>query len=412
MQVKRRLAFLLLFFLHITICIAQIRKPGIYIQEISRPSPRVAEVATAVPAFTGYTQKANGAGVNDLLFVAKKINSFIEFQNFYGLSDVSNRFVLYQSIQVYFENGGGPCYIVSIGNYNNNIQKQDFVRGLDIISKNDETTLLLFPDAVNLLGNDLYEVQKNALKQAAALGDRFCILDLKFADNKALHAAIVNEFRNNIGTNNLQYGAVYTPFLKIAGAAPMLPPSAAVAGQYCSVDRNSGVWKAPANVSLNMTIELAYAIDNSEQDVLSIDNNNGKSINAIRKYIGKGFLIWGSRTLAGNDNEWQYVPVRRFFNMAEESIKNACMSFVFEPNNANTWAKVKTMIENYLTIKWKQGGLLGLKAEQAFFVKIGLNQTMTALDVSEGRMIIEIGMATKRPAEFIILRITQKMQTK
>ena len=118
----------------------------------------------------------------------------------------------------------------------------------------------------------------------------------------------------------------------------------------------------------------------------------------------------GARTLAGNDNEWKYIPVRRFFNMVEESVKKATAQFVFEPNDANTWVKVRAMIENFLVLQWRAGALAGAKPDEAFFVKVGLGQTMTAVDILNGKMIIEIGMAAVRPAEFIILRFSHKMQ--
>jgi hypothetical protein len=132
-------------------------------------------------------------------------------------------------------------------------------------------------------------------------------------------------------------------------------------------------------------------------------------VNAIRSFTGKGILVWGARTLAGNDNEWRYVSVRRFFNMVEESVKKASGQYVFEPNDANTWAKVRAMIENFLLLQWRAGALQGSKPEQAFYVNVGLGTTMTALDILEGRMIVEIGMAVVRPAEFIILRFSHKM---
>ncbi len=189
----------------------------------------------------------------------------------------------------------------------------------------------------------------------------------------------------------------------------VMPPGSAVAGVYARVDGARGVWKAPANVSLNAVIEPMVKISNEEQDWMNIDPT-GKSINAIRAFAGKGIMVWGARTLTGNDNEWRYVSTRRFFNMAEESIKKATEQFVFEPNDANTWVKVRAMIENYLTTLWRQGALAGAKTEDAFYVQVGLGQTMTALDILEGRMIVEIGMAVVRPAEFIILKFTHKMQ--
>ena len=190
----------------------------------------------------------------------------------------------------------------------------------------------------------------------------------------------------------------------------LLPPSGAIAGVYAAVDRTRGVWKAPANVSLADVSGVAVKINDQLQEDLNV-TTTGKSVNAIRVFAGKGCLVWGARTLAGNDNEWRYVPVRRFFNMAEESIKKATEPFVFEPNDRGTWVRVRAMIENFLTVQWRQGALAGAVPAQAFFVKVGLGETMTSQDILEGRLIVEVGMAVVRPAEFIILRFAHKMQT-
>ena len=127
-------------------------------------------------------------------------------------------------------------------------------------------------------------------------------------------------------------------------------------------------------------------------------------------FSGRGILVWGACTLAGNDNEWRYVPVRRFFNMVEESVKKSTSWAVFEPNSAPLWTRVKSMIDNFLVQKWREGALAGATPEEAFFVKVGLGETMTAQHVLEGRMNVEIGMAVVRPAEFIILKFSHKMQ--
>lgn len=189
----------------------------------------------------------------------------------------------------------------------------------------------------------------------------------------------------------------------------LLPPSGAIAGVYASTDRTRGVWKAPANVSLRGVVAPAYKLTDQEQETLNI-HTTGKSVNAIRAFTGKGILVWGARTLAGNDNEWRYINVRRFFIFVEESSKKASEPFVFESNDANTWVRIRAMIENFLTIQWRQGALAGSTLKEAFFVKVGLGETMTAQDILEGRLIVEIGMAAVRPAEFIILRFSHKMQ--
>lgn len=189
-----------------------------------------------------------------------------------------------------------------------------------------------------------------------------------------------------------------------------LPPSGAIAGIYSLVDGTRGVWKAPANVPVMSVIGPNYKISDLEHDDLNKDPGSGKSINAIRNYTGKGTLVMGARTLAGNDNEWRYINVRRLFNMVEESVKKATEAFIFEPNNITTWLKVKGMIESYLYGLWQRGALMGDTPEKAYFVKVGLGKTMTAQDILEGYMKVDIGMAAVRPAEFIILRFSHKMQ--
>ncbi len=191
----------------------------------------------------------------------------------------------------------------------------------------------------------------------------------------------------------------------------LLPVSPAIAGIYTMVDNTRGVWKAPANVSLNNILQPFFPISSIEQEGLNVDAVAGKSINAIRTFIGKGTLVWGARTLDGNSLEWRYVPVRRYCIMAEQSIILATRAFVFEPNDTKTWIAIKTMIENFLTQQWRSGALQGQTSQDAFFVHVGLGETMTAQDVLEGRMIVQVGLAITRPAEFITLQFLQKMQS-
>ncbi len=190
----------------------------------------------------------------------------------------------------------------------------------------------------------------------------------------------------------------------------ILPPSGAIAGIYAYVDKNRGVWKAPANVSISSVVGPSIKIDDNEQQGLNVDVNGGKSVNAIRTFAGKGTLVWGARTLAGNDNEWRYIPVRRLYNMVEESIKKSTSWVVFEPNDANTWIKVKAQIENFLNGLWRDGALAGAIPDDAFFVQVGLGTTMTSIDILEGRLSVEIGMAAVRPAEFVILKFSHMLQ--
>ena len=265
------------------------------------------------------------------------------------------------------------------------------------------------PLTFNLPGNpsnDIYQDSGTATNAApfftALTGKITALIDEFFSE-------LENRLENQIGTLS-EIDPVYQGILSaIKEKGVTLPPSGAVVGLYAAVDNARGVWKAPANVSLTAIKSLSVSITHEDQEDLNVDTIAGKSINAIRSFTGKGTLVWGARTLAGNDNEWRYISVRRFFNMVEESVKKATSQFVFEPNDANTWVKVRSMIENFLTLQWRAGALQGAKPEQAFYVKVGLGQTMTAQDILNGFMNVEIGMAVVRPAEFIILKFSHKL---
>lgn len=455
--------------------LSSLKTPGVYVDEVSTLAPSVVPVATAIPAFIGYTAKG-GSAVNP---VPVRITSFPEFLETFGgaypqkidvtISDNGSvrsinavyqnlypkGFVLFQSLQFYFDNGGGPCYIVSVGDYPATPALADFQAGLAAIRKEDEPTLLVFPDAVGLLTAAEHGSLVDAtLKQCNELQDRFGIFDVQTNDPAGVGAA----FRNVTGSNYLKYGAAYMPNLntlytsgfdgtvtvtsnvpalngiaikefnnpsnlsafnpslyamivaQIGKLVVQLPPSGGIAGLYAAVDRDRGVWKAPANVSITGITGPATLITEAQQADLNVDPTSGKSINAIRTFVGRGTIVWGARTLDGNSNEWRYVPVRRLFIMAEESIRKALDPVVFESNDKNTWMRVKSTITNFLTDLWKQGALAGSKPEQAFFVKIGLNETMTAQDILEGKLIVEVGLAAVRPAEFIVLRFMHKLQ--
>lgn len=188
-----------------------------------------------------------------------------------------------------------------------------------------------------------------------------------------------------------------------------LPPSGAMAGVYTMVDNSRGVWKAPANISLNGVIKPTVNISHDEQEDLNV-TPQGKSINAIRTFVGEGTLVWGARTLDGNSLDWRYISVRRTMIMLEQSIKLASRAYVFDANDANTWVTMKGMIRNFLTGIWKRGGLAGAVPDDAFSVHVGLGETMTAEDILEGILRVTILVAVTHPAEFIELTFQQQMQ--
>lgn len=480
---------------------AQYKTPGVYVEEISKFPPSVAGVATAIPAFIGYTksQPKNG-NLNPV-----KVSSLLDFESKFGKgpSYANKDCVLYDSMRLFYDNGGGECYVVSVGKHEDSKNKDNYPKAIDALEKVDEVTLVLFPDAAKLFSvSDLGNIQKKALEHCAKMGDRFAILDISLkkddsqdtsAQNNtnkkegdgddinqvevttpkvdATSEELCDQFRNNIGINDLSYGAAYYPHVitsyskdldfdevvgeftetdknsyshlltptgnetkekkaerefKIKGvittdekyqekAAEMeaemniLPPSGAIAGIICATDRTKGVWQAPANVSLAGVKSLSEDLTDDQQAKMNVDDN-GKSINAIRKFTGKGLLVWGARTLDGNSNEWKYIPVRRLFNYIEESVQKSTSWAVFQPNDANTWVKIQCQIENFLTSLWRDGALAGSTPDKAFYVKVGLNETMTSDDILNGNLIVEIGLAAVRPAEFVVLKFSHKVQ--
>jgi phage tail sheath protein FI len=189
----------------------------------------------------------------------------------------------------------------------------------------------------------------------------------------------------------------------------ILPPAGAMAGVYASLDGSQGVWKAPANVKLNAVKAPVIVLNDQEQEML-VNVTRGKYINSIRSFTGQGVLVWGARTIEGNDHEFKYICVRRTAIMIEQSIRKALQLYAIKPNDSNTWGVVKGMIQNFLNALWRQGAFRGIKQEEAFFVTIGLGSTMTEEDILQGLMVIKIGVAFVRPAEFTYIKIVRQMQ--
>jgi len=526
---------------------AQYKTPGVYVVEKSAFPNSVVEVATAVPAFIGYTEFADNKGTS-LANKPWRITSMAEFIAYFGgapktrfsiaglaapaaseaggapaanvgsadfsffdaatkkrqqyvLSTEGTPYILYYSMLLFFQNGGGPCYIVSVGNYGDDLDADKITAGIDTLLKEQEPTMVLVPDAVHLKDQDCASVQSALLMHCGyKTRNRFALLDVYdgYKDRQDPAGDCISAFRESVGSNFLDFGAAYYPWintsivkdkdldftsianpdvltalikqelssildakdptpaakvkidqinatlaaitttqdqsnesafdihtvnktlmavsslypqiiLAIQKKLNLLPPAAGMAGVYTMVDNTRGVWKAPANVSISGVVSPAVSISNDEQEDLNV-HTQGKSVNAIRSFIGEGVMVWGARTLDGNSLDWRYVSVRRTMLMIEESIKQACKAYVFEPNTANTWVTVKSMVRNFLTSVWKRGGLAGASADDAFSVFVGLGETMTADDILEGLLKVSVLVAVSRPAEFIEITFEQQMQ--
>lgn len=224
---------------------------------------------------------------------------------------------------------------------------------------------------------------------------------------------------NAIGLPSSTYSVLYYPWVKVANpfynaeknptAVKVVPvaPSAFAAGMWSKIDGKRGVWKAPAGLETNLlgVAELMDIIEDKEQDQL-----NPLGINCFRKMPGAGPVIWGARTLATKTNpEWRYVPVRRTAIMIEQSIYKGIQWAVFEPNDHRLWSSLRANIGNFMNGLFRGGAFQGRKASDAYFVRCGLGDTMTQGDIDAGQVIVQIGFAPLKPAEFVIVRIQQKV---
>lgn len=245
-------------------------------------------------------------------------------------------------------------------------------------------------------------VQSDLVSHCENMGNRFAVLDMPL-DNKEV--SDLQEFRENVDTS---YAAMYHPWLlcydSLAKQNVFLPPSGAIAGIYGRTDNTRGVHKAPANETVRNCTGLSVNYNEAEQGKL-----NPKGINLIRALPGQGIRVWGARTCS-SDGNWKYVNVRRLFIFIEESIRANTNWAVFEPNDEMLWSRVEGTIRVFLTTQWRNGALAGATADEAFFINIG-KSTMTEDDILNGRLICVIGVAPVRPAEFVIFRITQKMES-
>jgi uncharacterized protein len=511
------------------------KTPGVYILEKSAFPNSVVEVATAVPAFIGWTERAEHKG-NSLHLKPRRITSMAEFHQYFGggptaehvrfklakvtegalpkpdvtvplatrdatplrvgksaytISQVGGKYLLYYAMRLFFQNGGGPCYVVSAGRYGEDVDGSLLTAAVQELAKEAEPTMVVIPEAVLLKEKDCLSLQMQMLLHCGqVMKNRVAILDVWEGYRPTSDDPdVVAGFRDGVGKNDLAFGAAYYPWVhttvvqerdlsyenisadesqdtlitcikdeltasgvegakraameaevdkiktatdetdkallaksltsispffnailgEMARRLNLLPPAAAMAGVYTMVDNARGVWKAPANVSLLSVDKPAVPISDQQQEGLNV-TPQGKSINAIRFFVGEGTLVWGARTLDGNSLDWRYINVRRTMIMLEESIRLAAKAMVFEPNVAGTWVTMKGMISNFLTGIWKRGGLAGAVPEDAFSVHVGLGETMTPEDILEGILRVTVLVAISRPAEFIEITFQQQMQ--
>ena len=269
--------------------------------------------------------------------------------------------------------------------------------GLYTFKNIDEISIAAIP------GITTQHLQNKLIIHCESMEDRFAVLDSE-------EKADFNEIQRQRNLYDSKYAALYYPWIRVfdplSKKRTNVPPSGAICGIYARSDIERGVHKAPANEVVRGALGLEEfdgvkrIITKGQQDIL-----NPKGVNCIRVFPGRGIRVWGARTIS-SDSLWKYINVRRLFLFLEESIDEGTQWVVFEPNDEKLWARVKQTITQFLTRVWKDGALMGTSPEEAFFVKCD-RTTMTQDDIDNGRLIVLIGVAPVKPAEFVIFRIAQ-----
>ncbi|NHB91631.1 phage tail sheath family protein [Photorhabdus cinerea] len=447
--------------------------PGVYIREDASLSLSVSQGNTAIPVFIGRFSPKDASTLPKVT----RVNSWLDFTTHYLINPVQSVSITstppeppeedepekdpdpkaepgsytytisavsytssYDALRLYFQNGGGPCYILPLEDVSDSSTVLPLLP--ELIEQAINITLLvctereysyktvvygnLFPLLTDPNRGNYFLIADsldgetvpglNAIAQVAAYYPELKIQQPPLTSEKDENVVIIGY--EDAGTpsgqvkNLAQLKRINPPLYErvisemqqaIANNEGTISTSAVMAGVYCVTDASRGVWKAPANIALNGIRDVTKRLTDDEQGDMNL-----KGINAIRYFTNKGFVVWGARTLKDDDN-WRYIPVRRLFNTAERDIKQAMRFAIFEPNSQPTWKRVRSAIEQYLYQLWQQGALAGNSPQEAYFVEIGQDITMSAGDIKNGQMIAKVGMAAVRPAEFIILHFSQNV---
>ena len=371
--------------------------PGVYVEEIEIGAKPIEGVSTSTVGFVGMAEEGD-------LNKPTLITNWGQFVNKFGRYTSESPY-LAPAVYGFFANGGSRCYVVRVtdgatdGDYVGTDGGPGQRTGLQAFNEIDEVNIVCIPGVTS------DAVQKAMITHCESMKDRFCILDpIEDADMTAI------QNQKNDVVSERGYAALYYPWIKVAIETKendkvkliqdFIPPSGYVAGIYARSDMERGVHKAPANEIIRGALDIKLPITKGEQDIL-----NPLGIDCIRAFPGRGIRVWGARTTA-SDALWKYINVRRLFLFLEESIEDGTQWVVFEPNDEKLWARVKQTVTQFLTRVWKDGALMGTTPEEAFFVKCD-RTTMTQDDIDNGRIIILIGVAPVKPAEFVIFRIAQ-----
>jgi len=395
--------------------------PGVYVEEVDRGSKPIEAVGTNTVGFLGESMM----GPTNQSVLCTNWSQFVK-----TFGDFTQSTHLAHAVYGFFNNGGSRCFVINVGApvsldiepavtgaaaekpkddkaaadkaaapkakpperdalYIGKDNGPGARTGLKCFDEIDEISLVAAPGQISPA------IQDALLSHCENRKDRFAILDSP--------ESIAGGVDKLPRPRDSKYGAYYFPWIQVYDPERgnvFIPPSGHIAGVYARTDNERGVHKAPANEIVRGALGLKYNVSKGEQDIL-----NPKGINCIRTMQGGGIRIWGARTLS-SDPSWRYINVRRLFIMVETSIERATQWVVFEPNDHRLWKRVTRTISSFLTLVWRQGALFGETPEKAFYVKCD-EETNPPETIDVGQLIVEIGMAPVKPAEFVIFRIGQ-----
>lgn len=389
--------------------------PGVFVETSFNRVRVIQQAGTSTAAFIGNIDK--GPVVTPV-----KILSWTDYVNEFGAirdeqhSVAGSAFftgdAMGQAVSAFFAHGGRKAYICRTSGANPDLS--EYASALKKLARVKDVNIVLLPGLVwDSVGQPILE---RAISHCEMMKTRMAIIDIP--------AGLELRSEQRVGNLNLStssYAASYYPWPVMrnpllttnAGSntaqSILVSPAAVAAGIWAKIDAQRGVWKAPAGLEAGLTgvNQLEYALTTTEQDFLS---RNG--INAIRHLPSRGFLIWGARTLASqSDPQWRYLSVRRTAMMIRESLTSGSHWAVFENNDNRLWSSLCEQFNQFLGTLFRSGAFQGEKEQQAYFVNCGLGQTMTQQDILRGTVVVEVGFAPLKPAEFVVIKITQKLRT-
>lgn len=366
--------------------------PGVYIEEVNSGNKPISGVGTSTAAFIG--KAPAGDARKDQAIMITSWSQFVrEFAS--NGSYLPTGSLLPAAVYGFFFEGGGSCYVARteesgwIGDEANHT-------GLHALDKENDFSMVAIPDAASD-ATSLKTVIQSAVSFCDSRKDCFFLADPPAKTEKP------QDYLSNSSYGALYYPWVYVtdPFTRVRS---LVPPSGVVAGTYAYTDATRGVHKAPAGTGdgyLDSVLGLEKIVTQGEQNEL-----NQVGVNVIRS-LPEGVCIWGARTMS-QDTQWRYVNLRRLFVYIERSLEAGTQWVVFEPNDSRLWGQVKRNITAFLTRLWRDGALYGSSPEEAFFVKVDADNNPSS-ERELGYLNIAVGVAPVKPAEFVIIRVSQKL---